>query len=134
MTKKKPKRAPRDPSATRYRNAVRLLDLYLPPLSPLRLPLQAISQRPNLRPLEDRRTRHPERWGRPVMATVRSATRPVVKPSIGPRLSARLQFSDPRRVIVCLRRKERREVIHALGKSGGGNRPRTRKPTSEISC
>lgn len=82
----------------------------------------------------DRRQWHPERWGRPVVATHRAAARIVVPPRPGPVLTSRLAFAQPKRVLVCHRRKTRREVLHALGKSGGGNAAPRRKPTSEISC
>lgn len=98
--------------------------------SPLKVsPLRQIG-----RFVEDRRIWHPARWGRPVLGFRRAATRLVVAPKPMRDLSARIAFADPRRVLVCLRRKVRREVIHALGKGGGGNRRPRRKPTSEISC
>lgn len=83
---------------------------------------------------EDRRQWHPERWGRPVLGLKRAATRVVVAPRSGPTLTSRIAFADPRKVFVCLRRKIRREVIHALGKGGGGNKAPKRKPTSNIEC
>lgn len=91
-----------------------------------------LASSPPLRAFEDRRQWHPERWGRPVLGFKRAATRLVVPSSPGPKLTHRIAFLDPRRVIVCLRRKARREVLHALGKGGGGN-PK-RKPTSNIEC
>jgi hypothetical protein len=89
--------------------------------------------KPTLSLLDDRRQWHPERWGRPVVGLRRAATRLVVGKS-PKRLPPTLAFMDPRRVVVCIRRKMRREVLHALGKGGGGNRRPTRKPTSEIQC
>lgn len=104
---------------------------------PLVSPISPVLQRrPNmaLNLIEDRRRWHPERWGRPLLGTVRSATRVVVKPSVGPALTSHLKFADPRRVIICIRRKIRREVLLALGKGGGGNKSPRRKPSSEVSC
>lgn len=44
-----------------------------------------------------------------------------------------LAFKAPRQVVVCVRRKQRREVLLALGR-GGRNRPGRRTPFSGISC
>lgn len=83
---------------------------------------------------DDRRTWNPERWGRPVVATKRAATRLVVTPRPGYALPARLSFEDPRKIVVCHRRKTRREILAAKNKLGSGNRRPTRKPTSEVTC
>lgn len=50
-----------------------------------------------------------------------------------------LAFDVPERVGVCIRRKRRKEVLHALGASGGGirrvrRRRNRRGPYSHISC
>lgn len=48
---------------------------------------------------------------------------------------AGLRFAVPERVLICNRRKERREVIFATGKVGRGRRKQPRRtPFSEISC
>lgn len=123
---KKQNRPPRDTFDTRYQ-PVRVVVgprpmRWMSPLPPTKIVTA------------DRRQWHPERWGQPVVATRRAAARIVVPPKPGPVLTSRLAFSDPKRVLVCHRRKTRREVIHALGKAGGGNASPRRKPTSEIQC
>lgn len=48
-----------------------------------------------------------------------------------------VSFSNPRRVLVCSRRQERREVLHALGVAGRGSgsfKPRKRSEFSDVSC
>lgn len=50
---------------------------------------------------------------------------------------ARLKFADPRRTIVCLRRKRRRELLFSLGKAGKGKRVsdiRKYRDESNIKC
>lgn len=113
---------------TRYTLRVRVPRLPLVAPLPVRKALAG--------PLVDRRQWHPERWDRPLAAVPRSAARVVVKDSATPqrRLPAQLAFSDPRKLLVCHKRKERREVILALGKGGGGNRPPKRNRWSNISC
>jgi len=46
-----------------------------------------------------------------------------------------IQFEDPSRVLICIRRQKRKEVLHALKKTGrtGQNRPR-RNHYSEVLC
>lgn len=81
-------------------------------------------------PLGDGRLYHPvRRMFRPVAAAPRSAARLVAK-------GTGIQFADPRRVLVCLRRNIRKEVLFALGVGGQGGakkKPR-RTTTSGISC
>lgn len=45
-----------------------------------------------------------------------------------------LQFSMPRQVLVCVRRKQRREVLLALGRGGGRNKPPKWDEDSFIRC
>lgn len=86
-------------------------------LSPLRL-----------LPSGDSRFFHPtERAFRFAAAPVRSATRLVAKGS-------GVQFADPRRVLVCLRRKMRREVLHAKSVAGGRVGKPRRNVWSDVSC
>ena len=46
----------------------------------------------------------------------------------------RLGFSVPQQVLVCVRRKQRRQVIFAKGKNGRGNRKPRWNATSHIWC
>lgn len=48
---------------------------------------------------------------------------------------ARIGFATPQNVLVCVRRKMRKEVLFALGKAGGGaRRPPRRNWTSYLAC
>lgn len=90
--------------------------------------------------LEDRRIYNPMRELAPPRAYPRDAARITVKssPARSQRydtLSARVGFAVPERVAMCVRRKQRREVIHALRKNGsGGSRRRRRTIWSDVDC
>lgn len=109
--------------------------------------------RRNLQLLEDRRLFSPVTV-RPVSTLRRDAvvrTRPVIvaappvvaSPSRSRRstksgldiVPSRVRFGAPRRVLICVRRRRRREVLHAKGVAGrrGLRRPR-RNFWSEVSC
>lgn len=90
---------------------------------------------------EDRRTYHPiSRAFRPAFSIPRaSRIIKAVEPKAVRRFSAQtkatLAFADPRRVLVCLRRRARKEVLLALGKGGGGSKRKPRRNhLSEITC
>ena len=55
---------------------------------------------------------------------------PVVKPTVS---LAKLYYTRPD-VMVCVRRKQRREVLAAKGRLGGHHKPPIRTPQSEIIC
>lgn len=86
----------------------------------------------HLRLLEDRRLYKPDARTRPPAASPQRAARVKAKPN---RFNG-LQFSIPNRVAICIRRKIRREVMHALKlrKKGAGSRNRRRNFWSRISC
>ena len=80
---------------------------------------------------EDRRTWHPDdarivQAVRSVFAFRRSAKRIIDRANPMWHARSALSFADPSRVIVCLRRKIRREVIHAFKKNGKGGRGQKR--------
>lgn len=86
--------------------------------------------------LEDRRAYHPERVYRAPRASVRKAAQIVVKRSGRPfRFPDVLGFRQPRRVLLCVRRQMRKEVLfaHRRVRSGAGGR-RRRNYWSGISC
>lgn len=92
------------------------------------------------RQVEDRRLFHPDRA---VLLTSggKVATHQVHRPRVNVRfrknvIPHRLQFVDPRRTIVCRRRKRRKEVLFALRLTGKGSGRRERRYTeeSEIVC
>lgn len=96
-----------------------------------------------VRKLDDRRQYRNIRRIAPLAALSRKATRiiPKVSNSFGVELRTlphRQRFVDPRQIALCVRRRARKEVIHAIGFARGGKgRPR-KKPRrnfwSEISC
>lgn len=96
-----------------------------------------------IKPIGDRRLFHPAPvFSRPALSTRRIASR-LVTPTPFKRarlMSARSNgwataFQNPPQVMICVRRKIRREVIHALGLGGAsGMVPRRRNPFSEVSC
>lgn len=103
-----------------------------------------------LRALEDRRTWHPEGPNRPARSFNRSNHQIVVGPDPASRsgrsepyrpskpwrtLPSIVAFGEPENVAVCVRREQRREVLHAKKKTGrrGQKKPRWTK-LSRVSC
>lgn len=84
------------------------------------------------RPLEDRRQYHPLGRARPAEATRRQARRLVTR---GAKFE-RIGFFTPSKVAICVRRKIRREVLHALKIAGGRGhfRKRRRSFYSSVRC
>lgn len=120
--------APRGPFVGRYPPPVRML-----------APSSVTLSRRSVLEYSDRRFFHPLDVFRPFQATKIAARRIVAKQMpFRPQLAqtkAVLSFADPSRVGVCVRRKVRREVLHALRKAGKGgmSRPR-RNASSSIHC
>jgi len=123
-------------------NANRRLPLdhnYRPLVSPIR------SLR--LQNFEDRRRWHPLGIAAPAKSFSSPRHRLVLTESLGQSsvkklnrnpfasLSSKISFKAPGSVLVCVRRRQRREVLHALRKAGktGQKRPR-RSEYSSISC
>lgn len=103
--------------------------------SPVQLPVSVTP----LREVEDRREYHPVKFHRPARDVSGQGHKPVVvKPSrkFGRVLPFGLRFAEPARTVLCVRRKTRKEVLHAIRKTGKG--VRRRKPRrnwfSRISC
>lgn len=94
--------------------------------------------------IEDRRTYHPLGFFRPARSFNRSQHTLVVKqpPKNRDRFSGlrglptAIQFHAPKKVLVCVRRQRRKEVIHALKKIGKGAAKRFRRRSyySNIHC
>lgn len=91
-----------------------------------------------MRQVEDRREFHPSGRARSArLVDGRSAAIQVGRPSRSrpQALPAGVRFSMPWRVMMCVRRKRRREVMFAKGKAGRrGQRPPRRNYYSEVSC
>lgn len=118
---------------------------------------QNVSKKSDFRLLGDGRTWHPEGKARPFFELWRGASKvvaetdrdrwerihrgldrpnPFSKP-VQKRLEsmAILKFSWPKRVVICLKRQIRREIMHALGVAGkSGLRPPLMRPESRIKC
>lgn len=93
------------------------------------------AMRPNPRiVLKDRPSLAP-RWGsspKRIKAAGGRSKRPVARAL---HTKAFRAFESPSKVLVCVKRKVRREVIHALSKAGRGRRSRPKYgPHSSISC
>lgn len=101
------------------------LEIAIEPL-PMRPIHYHLLERPEVRDLEDRRRYHPEAFNAPLAAAPTSARR-VVERVIAPGYPGalhrtRLALHDPSHVSQCVRRQERREVLLAKGRGGGGNK------------
>lgn len=95
----------------------------------------AVSQRPRSF-VYDARSYHPLGRFRPLAASPRSAARIVVKNPRAPfRVPDVLGFAVPEHVKRCVQRKDRREVLFALRRTGKGARSKKhRNLWSSVSC
>ncbi|UOF79228.1 hypothetical protein [Microviridae sp.] len=89
-----------------------------------------------LQAIEDRREFHPERAARPARSFSRSVhtlAAPAGRPG---RVPVGVTFENPTKVLVCVRRKSRREVLFAMGRTGRGSARgrRRRSEYSDIQC
>lgn len=101
--------------------------------------------------VEDRRTYHPLGPNRPARtlggtpARITVADRPASKRQRASGFHRKLRsshtkavlaFAEPKRVLICIRRQRRKEVLHALGRAGRGGAKRhpRRSWHSEVSC
>lgn len=107
-----------------------------PPVRGYSLPVVATPGfRALVRSLEDRRVYTPDYLASP-RGTSRASQRIVASYSVGAGLAPTFSFGVPAKVARCVRRKERRSVIHALGLAGKGSRARRRKRDfySNVEC
>lgn len=109
------------------------LGLLLRPIRPL-----PMVQEPVIQPMtevQDFRLHHPApAWSQP--AKTKKGTRSTIGPNmLSPNLTG-VRFHNPKQVLVCVRRKQRREVLFAKMKTGKGARARRHKRNkwSEIQC
>lgn len=88
----------------------------------------------SLRPFEDRRSWWPSAFRPAAVVGARAARRISVRPD-RPFRDPVVRFAVPRKVVLCLRRERRREVLFAMDKvrSGRGGSKR-RNEWSAISC
>lgn len=88
--------------------------------------------------VEDRRTYHPLGFFRPALNTYGGRAGPVVvtpqKSRANPFIANSLKFPNPN-VMICVRRKTRREVLFAKKRTGKGARsPKRKNWFSKIGC
>lgn len=80
--------------------------------------------------IEDRRTFHPAGEARPTETPRRHPKVKLLKSSRGVEV-----FGLPKEALVCVRRGQRKEVLHALGKTGRGSSPPRRFSSfSKVRC
>lgn len=114
------------------------------PSVPLLPTLSPLSVNDPLSEIEDRRSYHPLGRARPAIYATgalklkdRSPSKLQKKYGFRPRsqTNAILTFHRPSQVALCVRRKQRREILFAKRRTGGGGRgPRRRNWTTQISC
>jgi len=94
--------------------------------------------RVDLRLFEDRRSFHPNKFISPARSIgPRSDARLMVQTAKRPALlSPSVVFNEPRRILICVRRNVRKEVLHALNKAGAGSgrKKKHRTQFSDVSC
>lgn len=102
--------------------------------TPIRLSLPVVSRVE----VEDRRRSHPLGLYRPARMVTGHPVGPlrpgrqIRRPDF---LPAHVAFEVPKRTMICVRRQERREVLFAKMRTGGGaGKPRRRNRWSEVSC
>lgn len=139
------------PSHTRPSTVYRQLGRDIVKTSPIARPRLPRLRTVDLRVFEDRRLNTPVQHNiRPAFSAPRSASRLVVKnvnnsprpdpfrPAFRGTIPHQIGFVEPKRVVICVRRQRRREVLHALRVAGRGGVGRGRKrhtnEYSQISC
>lgn len=107
-----------------------LLDLLSPP--PLRFVQDDRTWNPNASPYEPSRTL----FGNPGRVTVYPTRQKPVngRPADLYWPSTEIGYHKPDQVVTCVRRQQRREVLHAKGKAGGKVRRNPRSPKSNVRC
>lgn len=124
-------RRQRDLSISPNRSLTELLHIPLRP-PPVLIPVH-IPSRPVVLATGDRRRYRPDASTRPPHALTASAARVVARPD--PSHPGALAFKHPPHVAICVRRKQRREVLFALKKTRkGAGAKRKRNFWSDISC
>ena len=129
----------RNRSGQRDHSTIASTPIKLLPVSPTKFERLAILS------LEDRRRFHPDGPFR--LSSPRRDQRKVVE-RVVPRIArkavsrntrdgvSKFAFAVPRKVVVCVRRKQRREVLFAMRRTGKGAKRRIRRRNhwSEVSC
>lgn len=113
-----------------------LTHLLRPALYPITSPLKTTWSPQHVLALDDRRVYRPDRSNRPPPANRNAATRIRANPTS--RNLTGVQFAIGKEISLCQRRKQRREVFHALrlaGRKGTGKgKPRRTNFWSEVKC
>lgn len=97
--------------------------------------------RSSLLPIDDRRSFDFEPASRPARlftgSTAQITATPITKKTARAqqRVPYQIAFTAPKQTLVCIRRKRRKEVLHALNKTGrGGQKKPRRSPFSNTRC
>lgn len=88
-----------------------------------------------LRQIEDRRRFDPAGPRRSAKSFNKAHHSLVVKKSPRARVPTHVSFHAPKKVLICVRRQRRKEIMHAFKRAGkGGHRPPRRNWFSDVSC
>lgn len=122
------------------------IDFATPVLRPPKKPVQFVnptvyvprSVKPKLNQIDDRRTFHPQKLSRPAKLVSGAPHRLKIKTGTRTPKSAlphSVGFSAPAKVLICIRRKTRKQVLFALKRTrkGSGSR-KTRNYWSDVKC
>lgn len=148
-SKKRNRRAKRDANAVASPTHQSPLAQLLSPLAPLKPLAHRVTK--NLGHIEDRRSWHPKGVQAPAKSVHKAQHRLVAKPNKAPRGSAQriseafraraappvaVGFHAPKKVVICVRRRMRKEVLFALNRTGKGAKKRKHRRSyySDVRC
>lgn len=135
-------RGRRDISIISNRRLPALVDLRVEPISSFFRP-RSNYWNYSRREVEDRRQWHPLGYHRPAQSVssqyhqlrAKVLPRKFVKPRAYGRAETAVAFGRPERLMVCVRRSIRKQVMHATGRAGRGGQKKPRfNWLSQISC
>lgn len=145
MAKKRNRRAKRDANAVANPLTPPSLTTLLSPLSPLK-PIRHVTPK-RLTLIEDRRSWHPQGASAPAKSVHKSRHRLALKPGASVQgvrstpartapMPAGIHFQAPKKVLICIRRKMRKQVLFALRKTGKGAKARKHRRSfySSVRC
>lgn len=120
-------------SSKSRRDAVVITNRRLPTLPYVSVPPTDVSSL--LREIEDRRNFHPAGPQRDARSFALSSHSLSASPSKRRDVPRGVSFAVPDEVLICVRRRQRKEVLHALDKTGrAGQKPPRRNYYSDIHC
>lgn len=108
-----------------------------PPPPPLIIPEPPVASKalaPWTRQVEDRRSFHPLGPDRPLRTEGSTPVRSVASPKNQTRVMFKPEYGNAQQVMLCVRRRIRREVIMAKHGGGASHRRKRRNQFSDIGC